>query len=137
MVNVIFGNLELIVDAGDAYQLPELYLELGKLALLASDTTDAEGALRRAIELDAHQPMAKVWLAMTVLIQGGNADDEIQAVVDELNDPLWEEVDGIEAFGREDLTELARAEVAAYVDARPEHEASISELVNLIESTDT
>ncbi|HYI13880.1 MAG TPA: type II toxin-antitoxin system Phd/YefM family antitoxin [Thermomicrobiales bacterium] len=46
-----------------------------------------------------------------------------------MNDPLWEEVQGIDGFGREDLVELARAGVTAYIAERPEHAAAIDPLI--------
>ncbi len=122
-----------ISDAGDAYQYPQLYSDLGIVALLAGDAQSAEDLLRRGIELDARQPLAKVRLAMVVLIQGDSGNDEIQAVVDELNDPLWEEVEGVEAFGRDDLVVLAQAEIDTVVAARPEYQASMSDLIAAIE----
>ncbi|HEX5164413.1 MAG TPA: tetratricopeptide repeat protein, partial [Thermomicrobiales bacterium] len=114
------GFADGISDAGDAYQYPQLYSELGKFALLAGDTNAAQTLLHRGIELDAHQPIAKVRLAMAVLIDGDRATDEVQAVVDELNDPLWAETEGVEAFGRDDLTELAQAEIGEFVAVRPD-----------------
>lgn len=127
--------LDGISDAGDAYQYPQLYSELGELALLAGDAEEAEDLLRHGIELDTHQPLAKVWLAMSVLVQGASADDEIQAVVDEMNDPLWAETDGVESFGRDDLLELANEEVHGFLEARPEHEAVLKKLISVVRVT--
>ncbi|HEX5166956.1 MAG TPA: hypothetical protein VFV93_16235, partial [Thermomicrobiales bacterium] len=118
-----------ISDAGDAYQYPQLYSELGKFALLAGDTNAAQTLLQRGIALDAHQPIAKVWLAMAALIDGDDAGNEIQAVVDELNDPLWAETEGVEAFGRDDLTELAQTEIEEFVAARPDDGNTFDSLV--------
>jgi hypothetical protein len=70
---------------------------------------------------------------LVVLIDGKLGVDEIQAVIDALNDPLWEEVQGIDGFGREDLVELARAGVTTYIAARPEHAAAIDPLIEEIE----
>jgi hypothetical protein len=126
--------LDGIADAGDAYQYPQLYSELGEFALLAGDATAAESLLQRGIDLDSHQPLAKVWLAMSVLVLGDEGDNEIRAVVDELNDPLWAETDGVESFGRDDLKELARAEIEAFLDARPESIDAIEALANAIDA---
>ena len=115
--------LDGISDAGDAYQYPQLYSELGELALLAGDADAANDLLQHGIDLDTHQPIAKVWLAMAALVQAASADAEIQSVVDELNDPLWAETEGVESFGWDDLVALANAEIDGFLKARPEHRA--------------
>ena len=126
--------LDGISDAGDAYQYPQLYSELGELALLAEDASVAEELLRIGLEMDTHQPLAKVWLALAVLIQGNGADEEIRAVTDELSVPLWEEAVSIEAFGRDDLVELARAEVAGYLTLHPGDAGAVDPLVQELDS---
>jgi class 3 adenylate cyclase/tetratricopeptide (TPR) repeat protein len=126
------GFADQITDAGDAYQYPQIYSELGELALLAGDADAAEELLQRGIELDAHQPIAKVRLAMAILIDGGDASDEIQAVVDELNDPLWAETEGVEAFGRDDLLDLAQAEIDQLVAARPSYGSKFAPLLEIM-----
>ncbi|MDQ3548771.1 MAG: tetratricopeptide repeat protein [Chloroflexota bacterium] len=127
------GFLDEISDAGDAYQYPQLYSELGELALLAGDAPTAEELLRQGQERDTHQPLAKVWLALAVLVQGDGADDEMRALTDELNDPIWEEAVSIEAFGRDDLVKLVQAEVAGYLAVHPEHADAVDPLAQELE----
>jgi tetratricopeptide (TPR) repeat protein len=117
-----------IADAGDTYQYPQLYSDLAMFALLSGDEKTAEELLRGGLELDTHQPITKVRLAMVMLIQGDRADDEIRAVIDELNNPLWEEVDGIDGFGRDDLVVMASAVIEEYVAVRPEHAGTFDPL---------
>src|SRR5262249_55517495 len=57
--------LDAIPDDG-GYQLASRYAELGDLALMADDAATAEALLRRSLDLDAHQPLARTDLALAV-----------------------------------------------------------------------
>jgi hypothetical protein len=50
-----------------------------------------------------------------------------------MNDPLWAETEGIEAFGRDDLLELAQAGVTEYLAARPTQAETVAPLLEQIE----
>jgi Flp pilus assembly protein TadD len=135
VIPLLATTLDGFDDGQDTYQYPALYSQLGRLALLAGDPTSAESLLRQSIELDDHQPLAKASLAMAVLLQDRPADAEIQGVVDELNDPLWEEVAGVEGFGRDELVELVRADIEALTASRPAFERVGGSLTDAIDAS--
>lgn len=71
---------------------------------------------------------------MAVLVQGRPADAEIQAVVDELNDPLWDKIDSVEAFGRDELLAMVRAEIETFTASRPAFDSAVKPLNEVITS---
>jgi tetratricopeptide (TPR) repeat protein len=76
-------------DYAKTYQYPQLYAQLGALALDADAPANAEPLLRRALALDPLQPAAQADLAQTVLAQQRDASAEIKAAIAVSQDPVW------------------------------------------------
>ncbi|MGH9174720.1 MAG: tetratricopeptide repeat protein, partial [Vicinamibacterales bacterium] len=125
--------LDTIDDASDTYQYPRLYSDLARVALLAGDAPLAEDLLRHSLTIDDRQPLAETRLALTVLVQGRDASSEISSLIEEINDPLWEESVSFDSFGRTDLLEMAAAEIAGYLAAHPDHTDAVAPLTDTIE----
>jgi class 3 adenylate cyclase/tetratricopeptide (TPR) repeat protein len=76
-------------DGQGTYQYPQLYADLGAVALQAGDAPEAETLLRKALALDPHQPKGWADLVAAVTAQGKAASNEIAAAIAESRDPLW------------------------------------------------
>ncbi|MEA2523637.1 MAG: MalT-like region, partial [Thermomicrobiales bacterium] len=110
------------------YQRAARYAELGSLALTADDATIAESLLRRSLELDQHQPLVLTDLALAVLVQGRDATTEIQAALDETEEPLWEAA----GIAQADLLKRMADRIAEYKRRSPERAPMLEPLADAI-----
>lgn len=77
-------------DYAKTFQYPQLYAQLGAVALDAGAAATAEPLLRHALALDPRQPAAQADLVLTVLAQQRDAGPEIAAAVALSRDPVWQ-----------------------------------------------
>jgi hypothetical protein len=98
-------------------QYPARFTDLGALYVLSDDPVAAESVLRRSLELDAHQPAAHVWLALSVIAQGDDAKSEAEAAVAEAGDDIWQSsgtINSTDMFG--EMSAIIDQYVARYPD---------------------
>lgn len=118
----------------ETFQYPELYASLGALALRADGADIAEPLLRRAVEIDPHQPAARVDLVLAVVAQGHDAAGEVDAAMTETRDPLWLET---ASFAPDALLDQMMTAVADYGERFPERAADLRSLTKAITDEQT
>jgi hypothetical protein len=102
------------------FQYPQLYGQLGAMALRADDPATAAALLRRALEIDPHQPPVEADLALAVLASGGDATAEIENAIAESRDPLWNDDPNDPAEGANTVLPPMTARIDEYLVAFPD-----------------
>lgn len=93
VVPILAAHLDAMpTDYARTFQYPQLYAELGDLALNAGDAASAEPLLRRAIAIDPHQVVAWANLALARLAAGdlATAEAEIDGAIAMTRGPVWD-----------------------------------------------
>lgn len=120
-------------DGKDTFAYANLYTDLGRLALFSDESGPAAMFFQLANDLDSHQPLALNGLALAALTQDSGADAELTALVAELNDSLWEQIDGIDGFDRTEIVNLIDGEIERYSKRFPDraaHGVAVSESID-------
>ena len=112
------------------YEYASLHAELGTLAVLAGDVETGQALLARAVEIDAHQPAAKTWLALAQVAQGDDATGEIESAVAEASDPLWTLSGLIDTDG---IVNLMLDEIDTFAERFPEHVDDVADFRTMLE----
>ena len=123
ILSVFDGFLSPLPDAEkDSFQYPALYAQLGRLALDVGSLKDGEAWLRRALDLDPHQPAAWADLVVAVIAEGRDATAVASGASAEIRDPLWAETAD---FHRPQLVALVSQEVSALEPRFPEQKEQL------------
>jgi tetratricopeptide (TPR) repeat protein len=77
-------------DYAKTYQYPQLYAQLGAVALDADAAATAEPLLRHALDIDPLQPGAQADLVLAVLAQQQDAGVEIETAIAISGDSAWQ-----------------------------------------------
>ena len=119
-------------EADGAAWHAHLYYHLGVIALDFGDAAAAERYLRRALELDPHDPWAGIRLALAVLAQGRDATAEIETAVAAARDPYWRLASDI--VGPADLLSGMEQEVSTYLTVFPTRSEAVGPLRTALDS---
>jgi class 3 adenylate cyclase/tetratricopeptide (TPR) repeat protein len=117
-----------------SYQYPQLYAELGQLALFADAASRAEPLFRRSLEIDPHQPVAQTDLVLALLAQDEDATAEMEVAIEEVADPYWSRVYDFE--NPERLRTMMDSEVSRYLEVFPQRASAVEPLVSAIQQAD-
>ncbi|MEA2586015.1 MAG: hypothetical protein QOF33_4100 [Thermomicrobiales bacterium] len=116
-------------DAIGTFQYPRLYETVGEVLLYAGILQESEAALEKALELDAHLPVARAALALAVIAQGRDAAPEIDDAIAESRDELWRDASLV---GRADVLTLMQETVDRYLTLNPDRSAETRPLSQAI-----